>query len=163
MIDNNYLQHGRDCLEAASEIERLREELDDWRGSARRAADEDCGDERHCTCVGPLRSEIERLRKERDGAFSEAGFEKELCKLTRTRADRAEARLRKVVEMYWGMGEERREPDELDFAFMNAAGYERCERCKPAPHGWHAEHYHRSRQQCDCINGWRPGGESDGS
>jgi len=36
-------------------IEVLQAELNDWRESARKAAEESCGDEAHCACVGPLR------------------------------------------------------------------------------------------------------------
>jgi hypothetical protein len=48
--------------EQQAEIERLREELADWREAAETAAGETCGDEKHCTCVPLLRMEIERLR-----------------------------------------------------------------------------------------------------
>lgn len=45
----------------------LREELQDWRNSAKAAADESCDLlEKHCTCVGPLRSALAEAERERD-------------------------------------------------------------------------------------------------
>ena len=41
------------------EVAGLMDELQDWRDSAARAAQEMCGDERHCTCVGVLRHEVQ--------------------------------------------------------------------------------------------------------
>ena len=43
------------------EIAALREELNDWRETARKAADESCSDEAHCTCVGALRKLVADL------------------------------------------------------------------------------------------------------
>jgi len=40
------------------------EELQDWRESARRIAEEQCGDEKHCTCVTPLRKRVAELEAE---------------------------------------------------------------------------------------------------
>lgn len=46
------------------ELDEAREELTDWIEGAKRAADEPCRtDEKHCTCVGPLR-ELARQRQE---------------------------------------------------------------------------------------------------
>jgi hypothetical protein len=44
----------------------LREELEDWRSSAKRAAGDECGDEKHCTCVGVLRASLAAMERERD-------------------------------------------------------------------------------------------------
>lgn len=59
----------RMCKRAKAEIDRLRAYKFDVEEAARVAAEEDCGGERHCTCVPLLRStvkkqqaEIERLR-----------------------------------------------------------------------------------------------------
>lgn len=46
-----------------AENERLQAELKDWQDSASVAANESCGDEKHCTCVPLLREENEMLRK----------------------------------------------------------------------------------------------------
>lgn len=48
--------HPYEALKIA--LQEARDERDDWRESATRAAGESCGDERHCTCVGPLRKEL---------------------------------------------------------------------------------------------------------
>ncbi len=46
-------------------IKRLEKELEDWRDSQRRIMSEVCpGDERHCTCVPPLRREVKALEKQ---------------------------------------------------------------------------------------------------
>lgn len=42
------------------EIEELRAEVNDWRESARKAIQEPCGDELHCSCVGSLRHQVVR-------------------------------------------------------------------------------------------------------
>jgi len=42
---------------------KLRAELDNWRESARKAVEESCGDEVHCTCVGLLRKRIAELEE----------------------------------------------------------------------------------------------------
>lgn len=42
------------------EIEELKAEVNDWRESAAKAMRENCGDEEHCTCVGPLRHQLVR-------------------------------------------------------------------------------------------------------
>lgn len=59
---------------AADEIKRLETELDDWRECQRNAMREDCGDEKHCTCVPLLRkaakdweAEVERLQANAPG------------------------------------------------------------------------------------------------
>jgi hypothetical protein len=44
-------------------VRKVVEEVDDWRESARKAADEPCGDEKHCACVGLLREQITRQRQ----------------------------------------------------------------------------------------------------
>lgn len=46
------------------EVKALQDEVDDWRESARKAADETCGpmDGVHCTCVAVLRHEVAALR-----------------------------------------------------------------------------------------------------
>jgi hypothetical protein len=46
-----------------SKLDKATDELDAWRGSAVAAAMEDCGDSRHCTCVGLLRAELSALRE----------------------------------------------------------------------------------------------------
>lgn len=48
--------HPYEALKIA--LQEARDERDDWRESATRAAGESCGDERHCACVGPLRKEL---------------------------------------------------------------------------------------------------------
>jgi len=45
----------------ANELIHLWHEVEDWRESARKAAEEPCGDAKHCTCVGPLRGDIRKL------------------------------------------------------------------------------------------------------
>ena len=49
--------HGNCELCDQLEIERavMEDEVEDWRKSAKRAAEEPCGDEKHCACVGLLR------------------------------------------------------------------------------------------------------------
>ena len=42
------------------EVAELRAEVNDWRDSAAKAMNENCGDEKHCTCVGPLRHQLVR-------------------------------------------------------------------------------------------------------
>ena len=46
------------AMGAANELIHLWAEVEDWRNSAQKAANEPCGDERHCACVGPLREEL---------------------------------------------------------------------------------------------------------
>lgn len=47
---------------ARAEAAALRDELQDWRDGARRAAAEDCPtDEKHCTCVAALRARVREL------------------------------------------------------------------------------------------------------
>lgn len=48
-----------------NELIALAQEVGDWRSDAAMAAGEDCGDERHCTCVGPLRHELHAEREKR--------------------------------------------------------------------------------------------------
>ena len=43
---------------ARSQVARLTAELTDWQESAKRAASEMCGDEKHCSCVPLLRREL---------------------------------------------------------------------------------------------------------
>lgn len=45
---------------AANEMILLWQEVEDWRSSANKAANERCADEQHCGCVGVLREELKR-------------------------------------------------------------------------------------------------------
>lgn len=51
-------------------VHALTEELSDIKTSFRRTVTQKCGfpDEKHCSCVYPLRQEIERLRRKRKSA-----------------------------------------------------------------------------------------------
>lgn len=53
-------QYTADLEERIAELE---DELEDWRNSAIKAAGEGCGDEVHCTCVGPLRNKVAELQE----------------------------------------------------------------------------------------------------
>lgn len=68
-----YMEQAANLLEAAiAQLERLsqveaenatlREELADWRDSAKRAAESSCQDEQHCTCVPLLQRELATLK-----------------------------------------------------------------------------------------------------
>jgi len=84
----------------------------------------------------------------------------------RARADRAEARLRAVVEFLASEPiEEWLSVWEFRGEAIQLAGYERCERCddtgnlKPdCKQIWDDPEI---SEPCDCINGWRPKGEDD--
>lgn len=65
--------------ELIAEAERLtddlkaaREELADWREGAKRAAEEDCGVEKHCTCVPALRRQLKEALVDAAEAHDEA-------------------------------------------------------------------------------------------
>lgn len=65
-----------ECGDDDDVIERLRDELTDWREGAASAAREDCGGYKHCTCVAGLRKELadaRHLYDVRNGDF-------EICK-----------------------------------------------------------------------------------
>lgn len=53
-------------------VRKIVAEVDDWRESARKAAEEPCGDEKHCPCVGLLRHMVVRQQQgiiELDGEY----------------------------------------------------------------------------------------------
>ena len=52
-------RNGEFCL--SSDVEELEERLEAYEEDQRSIMSERCGDEVHCTCVPPLRAEVERL------------------------------------------------------------------------------------------------------
>lgn len=74
------------AMGAANELIHLWAEVEDWRNSAQKAANEPCVDERHCACVGPLREDIRRLENR---LYSECSMSAKAIE----RASRAEARV----------------------------------------------------------------------
>lgn len=52
--------------DAIGQLRALRDEVQDWRDTATSAAGEGCGDEVHCTCVGPLRKTVADLHAENE-------------------------------------------------------------------------------------------------
>ena len=51
-----------DASNERTRAEAAEQELADWRSDATRAAGEQCGDEKHCTCVGVLRHKLAAIR-----------------------------------------------------------------------------------------------------
>lgn len=49
-----------DCY--ASQVVELRAEINDWQQAAQKAALENCGDEKHCTCVGLLHHQLAGIK-----------------------------------------------------------------------------------------------------
>lgn len=74
------------AMGAENEMIHLAAEVEDWRESARKAAEEPCGDEKHCACVGPLRRELRSLA---DALSTQYG----IAAKSIARASRAEARI----------------------------------------------------------------------
>lgn len=126
--------------ELKAQLEAAKEELDDWRESAKRAAGEQCGDEKHCTCVGVLRKDLEaaklvltgrtvscencnRMAKELETARNRINTMKEVIAF----ADEELSRLK--------TGKESQMIDEITALREKCAGYERiihtCPKCSP--------------------------------
>jgi len=111
------------------------------------------------------RAEIERLRAEVKLLEHCLAETTDLAVLQeRDRADRAEARLRAVVEAAadWANdipgGNDLPDANAVGEAIMAAADHERCERCnRDRWEGGPDDELHCP----DCIHGWRPKGEDD--
>lgn len=66
------------------------DELDDWRESARKAIEEPCGDEKHCSCVGPMRHQLVRQAQRVVEADEEIAALEKIAKLAVSLAEQFE-------------------------------------------------------------------------
>lgn len=74
----------------AAETTNALDEVEDWRESARKAAEESCGDEKHCACVGPMRHQLVRQARRIVEDAEEIGCLEKLARLAVSLAEQFE-------------------------------------------------------------------------